>query len=89
MNKDKALPEGISKHMLVHIRSYNSYGSSEKRASLDDKKLIVVRMQIKNIRSEVQAGMNLGSVIYCQSFFIIEPQTAICLTKGVPNSLIW
>lgn len=89
LNKDKALPEGISKHMLIAVRSYNSYGSSEKRANLDAKKLIVVRMQIKNIRSEVQAGMNIGSVIFCQSFFLVEPQTAICLTKGVPNSLVW
>ena len=75
--------------MLVAVRSYNSYGSSEKRGNLDEKKLIVVRMQLKNIRSEVQAGMDIGSVIYAQSFFIVEPQTSICLTKGVPNSLVW
>jgi len=83
------LPEGVSKHMLVHVRSYNSYGSSERKAQLDDKKMIVVRMQLKDIRSEKVRGLNLGSVVYCQSFFIIEPRTAICLTKGVPNSLIW
>lgn len=38
--------------MLVHIRSYNSYGSCEKKGSIDPKKLIVVRMQLKNIHSE-------------------------------------
>lgn len=31
----------------------------------------------------------MGSVIYAQSFFIIEPKTNICLTKCVPNSLVW
>ena len=49
MNKDAALPKGISKHLLVHVRSYNSYGSAEKKAHIDAKKLIVIRMQLKNI----------------------------------------
>ena len=44
VDKDRALPEGISKHLLVQVRSYNSYGSAERRSSLDDKKMIVVRM---------------------------------------------
>ena len=75
--------------MVVHLRSYNSYGNWEKKNSINEKQLIVVRMQIKNIRSEHQRGQNLGSVVYCQSFFIIEPKTYICLTKNVPNSLLW
>ena len=31
----------------------------------------------------------MGSVIFAQSFFIMEPRTTICLTKSVPNSLVW
>ena len=71
------------------MRSYNSFGSCEKKNKIDPKKLIVLRMQLKNIHSEHANGVNLGSVIFAQSFFIIEPKTSICLTKCVPNSLAW
>ena len=39
--------------------------------------------------SEFQQDENLGSVIYAQSFFLIDPKTYINITKNVPNSQIW
>lgn len=89
LDKTKVLPQGVSKHLQVHVRSYNSFGSCEKKGQLDAKKLIVVRMQLKNIQSETVGGLNLGSVVYAQSYCIIESRTFICLTKCIPSSLVW
>ena len=39
--------------------------------------------------SEFKEDENLGSVIYAQSFFLIDPKTYINVTKNVPNTQMW
>jgi hypothetical protein len=49
----------------------------------------MLRLQVKDVMSEFQPDENLGSVLYAQSFFVIDPKTYINITKNVPNSQIW
>ena len=46
----------------------------------------MIRMQIKNIMSEIDNGLDLGSVIYGNSFLLVDDQSVyINVTQGVPN----
>lgn len=47
----------------------------------------MIRMQIKDIMGV--NGDNLGSVLYANSFFLIEPTRFINITKNVPNNNFW
>jgi len=43
-------------------------------------------MQIKNIMSEIDNSVDLGSVVYGNSFLLIDDQNVyINVTQGVPN----
>ena len=52
VDKSKTLPQSTSKHLTIHVKSYNSYGSSVSKGAIDAKNLIVIRFQLKNVSSE-------------------------------------
>lgn len=46
----------------------------------------MIRMQLKNIMSEIDGSVNLGSVIYGNSYLLIDDDNIhINITQGVPN----
>lgn len=47
----------------------------------------MIRLQIKDIMGV--NGDNLGSVLYANSFFWIEPTIFINITKNIPNNQFW
>lgn len=50
----------------------------------------MIRIQVKDVMSQVEKDNNLGSVLYAQSFIVIEAnQVHINVTKGVPNLQCW
>ena len=50
----------------------------------------MIRIQVKDVMSQTETDVNLGSVLYAQSFIVIEEnQVHINLTKGVPNLQSW
>lgn len=78
------LPNGVDKHLQVDLHQYDAYGRmSDKLDVACFNKLMMLRMQLKNIK-----GVNgdIGSVVYAQSFFWIDPKTYLCVTKNVPNT---
>ena len=84
---NKAFPDGAD-HFNIEIKQYDSFGDHVSRQHVDPKCLVVLRMQIKDIHSEV-TGANLGSVLYAQSLLWIEAKTYITVTKNVPNMQFW
>lgn len=52
--------------------------------------MIVIRMQVSNVQSEILEGRNIGSVLYAQSFIVIEESSVyINATQNVPNLQSW
>jgi len=49
----------------------------------------MVRMQVKNISSEVQSGVDLGSVVFANSYFFIDKDYFVSVTKNVPTFQSW
>ena len=48
--------------------------------------MVVMRMQLKNIMSEHDGNVNLGSVIYGNSYLLVDDDSIyINVTQGVPN----
>lgn len=46
----------------------------------------MIRMQVKDIMSQCEKNENLGSVVFAQSFIMVdEKEVYINLTEGVPN----
>lgn len=46
-------------------------------------------MQLKSIFSEFEPNVTLGSVVYAQSFLMIEATNFICITRHVPDFQSW
>ena len=53
------------------------------------KKLVGIRLQLRSICSESDPNENLGSVLYAQSFLMIEATNYVCITKHVPDFQSW
>ena len=80
--------ETLSKdNFSVDIHQVDTHGESRvqsEKCSAD--KMIVIRMQVSNIQSEILEGRNIGSVVYAQSFIVIEESSVyINATQNVPN----
>lgn len=87
---------------LAHAKSYDTMGNEiplfgEKANIPIEKKLLVLRLQARNILNQQQQiggeGTNLGSVVFADTFFQLDLQqgqeTAINLTKNVPSLQLW
>ena len=74
---------------MVHLRQYDAFGNCGEYEEANPRRLVMLRLQVKDIMSEFQPDENLGSVLFAQSFFLIDPKTYINITKNVPNSQIW
>jgi hypothetical protein len=70
------------------LRQYDSFGKSENCDKVHPKKLVGIRMQVHGIMSE-HGTECLGSVLYAQSFLMVEQANYLCVTKHVPNFLSW
>jgi hypothetical protein len=73
--------------IILTIKAFNTFGEEVPFVSLE-KKLINIRMQVKNIISNVD-GSNLGSVLYGETFFSIDKDTYINISKHTPNLEFW
>jgi hypothetical protein len=71
------------------VKQYDSFGNANTLPKANARRLIMIRMQVKDIMSEFKDEENIGSVIYAQSFFLIDPKTYITVTKNVPNTQLW
>lgn len=69
------------------IKTFNTFGEEIPFASLD-KKLIVIRLQASNITSPHDQS-NLGSVLFSETFFSIDKDTFINISRNVPNLECW
>ncbi len=75
-------------NFIVDLKQYNSYGCEvEVNQGQTQNVLTMLRMQMKNVTTHT----NLGSVIYANSFMLIENETNEYLnfTQNVPNLQIW
>lgn len=86
---NKVLPKDARGHLQIHIKQYDSFGNCHNFPKANPRRLIMIRMQIRDIMSEYQEDECLGSVIYAQSFFLVDPKTYITITKNVPNTQLW
>jgi len=89
-NFDNLLKDGKDS-FVVDIHHINTYGQSTvQNEKCNQDRLIMIRIQVKDVMSQVEKDNNLGSVLYAQSFIVIEAnQIHINLTKGVPNLQAW
>ena len=50
----------------------------------------MIRMQVKDVLSQVNPDTNLGSVVYANSFIMVDDQEVyVNITHGVPNLQSW
>ncbi|CDW75335.1 UNKNOWN [Stylonychia lemnae] len=82
----KLLKNGKNDFELV-IKAFNTFGEEVPHTSTE-RKLINIRIQVKNIMSNAD-GSNLGSVIYADTFFTIDKDTYINISKHTPNLEFW
>ena len=77
---------------MIDVRLVDAFGRSN-NANADKcnpNKMVVMRMQVKDIMSQVVPNQNLGSVVFAQSSLMVdESQTFITVTEGVPNIQAW
>lgn len=69
------------------VQSVDTFGSEAKGGSgnCENQSLAMIRMQVKNIVSQVN-GENLGSVLYSQTLMMIDENSIhINITKNIPN----
>ena len=71
----------------MHVQLVDSYGQrNEFNEKVNGQHMVMIRMQIKNIMSEIDNSVDLGSVIYGNSFLLIDDDSVfINVTQGVPN----
>ena len=88
--REEAFPKGIENHLAVDLRQYGSFGNCDEVCDkVHPKKLVGIRMQVHSIHSEHTTSECLGSVLFAQSFLMIEQSNFVCITKHVPNFLNW
>jgi hypothetical protein len=72
------------------LRLYDSFGrSSDQCERVHPKKQVAIRMQVRRIFSEHDHTDCLGSVLFANSFLLIDQANFICTTKQVPNFMSW
>lgn len=84
--------ESLSKeNFSVDIHQVDTFGESKVNSEkCTSDRMIVIRMQVSNILSESEEGTNIGSVLFAQSFLIIEESSVyINATQNVPNMQSW
>ena len=69
------------------IKAYNTFGEEVLLQSLD-KKLINIRMQVRNIISPIDRS-ELGSVVFADTFLSLDKDTYINISRHVPNLEFW
>jgi hypothetical protein len=58
---------------VVDIHHINTYGqSTTENEKCNQDRMIMIRIQVKDVMSQVEKDNNLGSVLYAQSFIVIE-----------------
>lgn len=91
INKLVAGPEALT----IDVHQIDAYGFADAEAErANAQKMIMIRMQVNNIMSQLEDdGGYLGSVVYAQSFVIIDDskdsKIHINLTENVPNLQSW
>lgn len=87
---DSLLKDGKDSFM-VDVHQSDTYGqcrTNSERCSSD--RMIMIRMQVRDVMSAAEDGVNLGSVLFAQSFIMIEDSSVyINVTKNVPNLQSW
>jgi hypothetical protein len=68
---------------VMHVKAYNTYGEDVPITSLD-KKMIIMRMQVMHITSPYDES-DLGSILFAETFFSIDKDTYINISRNVPN----
>ena len=65
----------------------DSFGTAKNLEKCSGQKMTMIRMQVKDI---VSNGENLGSVLYAQSFVMVDENSVyINVTKNIPNLQAW
>jgi len=90
---DKLLLTGKDSFAL-DVHHVDAYGFAKDNAEKSNpSKIMMIRMQVNNVMSQVEKDSNLGSILYAQSFVIIDnskdSKLHINLTENVPNLLSW
>ena len=80
--------------LSLDIHQIDAYGfANDSEENCNPQKIIMIRMQLHNIKSQVEEGGNLGSILYAQSFIIVDEskdsKIYINLTENVPNLHSW
>jgi hypothetical protein len=80
--------------LKVDFHQINSYGFAEEQSeACNPQRIIMIRMQLNNIQSQVKGDEELGSIVYANSFIIVddvkESQIFINVTENVPNLQFW
>jgi len=78
----------------LDVHHVDAYGFAKDNAEKSNpSKIMMIRMQVNNVMSQVEKDSNLGSILYAQSFVIIDnskdSKLHINLTENVPNLLSW
>lgn len=84
--------ESLTKeNFAVDIHQVDTFGESktnQERCTSD--RMIVIRMQVSNILSEADEPVNIGSVLFAQTFLVVEESSVyINVTQNVPNLQSW
>jgi len=92
-SKCKDLPI-TADNIMVHVKCFDSYGNEIKPNIFQDSNdftnynVCVLRIQLKNITSIVQTDKNVGSLVFCETFYI-QSGFYNLLTAGVPYINSW
>ena len=69
---DKLLKDGKDS-IVVHVQHANSYGlTKETHKKCASNRMIMIRIQIKDVLSQVNPNTNLGSLVYANSFIMVD-----------------
>lgn len=84
---DKVFPKGVAAQ--INVMQFDALGNIiEKQDRVNPHCLVVIRVYVERLQSEF-AQESIGSLIYANSFILVDENNSITLTESVPNLLQW